>query len=564
MTTNPKVAMLVGLAVALLLVSMTVSPPIRGSGVRPQAAADPLVFSTFLGGRCGSDRPSRVAVDSGGNVYVAGETCANDFPTTPGALNRTFPAGTMYRMFVAKLSPLHQLVYSTFVGGRSRYSNDDPYGMAVDPAGNVFLVGSTASSDFPVTPGALQGAYGGNLDAFVLKLSADGSSLLYATYLGGQTIDGATGIAVDSSGSAYVTGWTTDRYYGQPPLGVDDFPTTPAAFNRTYAGGDDGWVAKITPDGRALVYSTLLGGTGDDVPYAIRVDPDGGTFVTGETSSPDFPVTPGAFQARVTPAGWANDPSAARDAFVTRLSADGSRLAYSTLYGGRGEDSPEEMVVDARGHAYVAGYSTSPDLPMTAGAVQRRNVSFQNGFLAEFSTTGTDVLYATYLGGGGEFVTGLAWRNATTLILAGITRSDTFPTTPGAYSESRAGSEDGFVAAVDLGNGTLTYATLLGGTGADEILAMALNPLGHAVVFGYTTSSDFPLTSDHLPYPPNGWGDMFVSELALVAKPPSAVPGAPLWPVLALAGIVAGAACLAALLAFRIRAGPRPPKSPPS
>jgi len=564
MTTTPKVAMLLGLALAALLVGMSAPSRIHSVGaLSPQGTGDPLVYSTFLGGRCGSDQPRRIAVDLAGNVYLAGSTCAEDFPTTSGAFNRTFPDGAMYRMFVAKISAAHQLAYSTFLGGSSGFWNDDPFALVVDLAGNAYVAGVTNSSNFPATPGAYQQTYGGNDDAFLLKLSADGSSLLYATFLGGRTGDGATGLAVDAAGNAYVTGWTTDHWAGGPSLGTDNFPTTPGAFNRTYAGDDDGWVAKISPDGRHLLYSTLLGGTGADVPYAIRVDREGNSFVAGETTSPDFPVTPGAFASRVTPARSATEALADRDVFVTKVSADGSLLMYSTLYGGNGYDSPAEVILDARGHAYVAGFSTSSDLPVTAGAVQRHNVSFQNGFLVEFSTTGTDVLYATYLGGGGEYVTGLAWRNASELVLAGVTMSDTFPTTPGAYRDARDGSEDGFVAAIDVGNGTLTYSTLLGGLGADEIQGMALNPAGHAVVFGFTTSPDFPLTSDHLPYPTNGWGDMFVSELALVAKPPAPTTSVPTWAMVAIVGTGAGAAGLAAFVVLRLRGIRRPPTSPP-
>lgn len=346
-------------------------------------------------------------------------------------------------------------------------------------------------------------------------------------------------------------------------MGTDNFPTTPGAFNRTYAGEDDGWVAKISPDGRRLLYSTLLGGAGADTPYAIRVDGGGNAFVAGETSSIDFPVSPDAFQTSIAPAGGANDPFAGWDAFVTKLSADGSRLMYSTLYGGEGGDCAEEMILDDRGHVYIAGFSASPDLPVSAGAIQRHNVSAPNGFLAEFSITGTDVLYSTYLGGGGEYVTGLSWANASTIVLAGITGGEVFPTTPRAFREARAGTEDGFVAAIDVESGTLSYSTLFGGDGFDEIQGMAWSPAGHAVVFGYTTSSDFPLTSDRLPYPASGWGDMFVSELALVLKPPAQSQGVPIWVAPAIAAIGAGAAGLAAYFVFRFRSGRGPPRIPP-
>src|SRR3989442_681315 len=252
---------------------------------RPLVIDPVLFYSTYLGGS-GSEEGLGIAVDTAGNAYVTGPTYSTNFPTTPGAFQTTF--GGDIDAFVTKLNPIGSaLVYSTYLGGSAR---DEAMGIALDAAGNAYVTGNTFSSDFPTSPGAYQTTFGGGLsvgDAFVAKLDPTGSALIYSTYLGGSGDDRGWGIALDSSGNAYVVGATSST----------DFPTTPGAFQTIFGGGpSDAFVAKLNPIGSALVYSTYLGGSDDHKGCGIAADGISGpnAYLTGETASTDFPTTSSA------------------------------------------------------------------------------------------------------------------------------------------------------------------------------------------------------------------------------------------------------------------------------
>jgi hypothetical protein len=269
---------------------------------RPLVIDPVLSYSTYLGGS-GIDQGELhgIAVDALGNAYVTGTTSSTNFPTTIGAFQTTFGGGGL-DAFVTKINPTGSgLVYSTYLGGSG---DDDGSGIAVDALGNAYVAGTTSSTNFPTTPGAFQTTVGGFEDAFVTKLNPTGSGLVYSTYLGGSGQDFGRGVALDSAGSAYVTGFTRST----------NFPTTIGAFQTTFGGGfGDAFVTKINPSGTGLVYSTYLGGSGDDGGGGIAVDsmPNPNAYVTGTTSSINFPTTPGAFQTT-----FGGGP---RDAFVTKI-----------------------------------------------------------------------------------------------------------------------------------------------------------------------------------------------------------------------------------------------------
>ena len=355
---------------------------------RPVVIDPVLAYSTYLGGSGNhqygtGDYGTGIAVDSSGDAYVTGSASSSDFPTTPAAFQAACRGGSYYSCadaFVSKLNAAGSaLVYSTYLGG----SDDDTgTGIALDAAGSAYVTGNTVSSDFPTTPGAFQTTYGGNGDAFVSKLNAAGSALLYSTYLGGSNFDQGLAIVPDSLGNACVTGWT----------GSADFPTTPGAFQTTL-GYEDAFVTKLNTTGSALVYSTYLGG--DDEYYqnagaGIAVDRSGNAYVTGWTNSSNFPTTPGAFQT--TLAGSAN-------AFVSNLNATGSALLYSTYLGGSAYDYPSGVAVDASKNAYVTGSTDSADFPTTPGAFQTTFSSLGEGFVTKLNASGSALVYSSYLGG---------------------------------------------------------------------------------------------------------------------------------------------------------------------
>lgn len=325
-----------------------------------------LVYSTYLGGSA-SDDAHGIAVDSGDHAYVTGYTSSSDFPTTSGAVQRKL-AG-LQNAFVTKLNHNGtRLVYSTFLGGDDY---DFGYGIAVNSAGNAYVTGTTYGifqSSFPVTGNAFQTASSGNGDVFVTKLSTDGSSLVYSTFLGGAGFDGARGIAVDHSDHAYVTGFTQSTA----------FPTTAGAAQTVLKGAEDAFVAKLNSDGSGLVYSTYFGGSGNDASSGIAVSSTGNAYITGFTQSTDLPTTTGAIQ---TGGGTTVKP------FVAVLNTTGTKLNYSTYLGGSNGDGAYAIAVDSGNNAYVTGYTNSADFPATSHAWQPQFSSgaSQDGFVAKLS-----------------------------------------------------------------------------------------------------------------------------------------------------------------------------------
>ena len=332
-------------------------------------AGSALVYSTFLGGFEG-DGAIDIAVDSGGNAYVVGDTRSPSFPTTPGAFDTSPNTNENTDVFVTKLNAGGSaLVYSTFLGGNLGANSS---GIAVDTFGSAYVTGTTHAPDFPTTVGAFDTTHNFSADVFVTKFNATGSALVYSTFLGGSISDTGGSIAVDASGSAYVTGDTTSL----------DFPTTVGAFDTTFNGGfSDVYVTKFNPAGSALVYSTYLGGGGQENSQDIGVDTAGNAYLTGSTLSPDFPTTVDAFDTT---------HNGGFDVFVTKLNPAGSApLVYSTFLGGGNDDNGRGIAVDIFGSAYVTGSTRAPNLPnfpTTVGAFDTTNNGGSDAFVAKFST----------------------------------------------------------------------------------------------------------------------------------------------------------------------------------
>jgi hypothetical protein len=343
--------------------------------VKLNASGSGLVYSTYLGGPDTPGSPGgavttgvAIAVDPAGNAFVTGRTNSNDFPTL-NALHSTYTRG-LQTGFVTKLSPGGGLVFSTYLGGNVLSGEDHAWAIAADSAGNAYVVGDTTSSDFP-TLNPLQ-PYLGGIAAFVTKLTP-GGTLAYSTTLGG-TVTAAYGVAVDSSGSAYVTGETSGA----------QFPTTPDAFLPTYRGGiSEAFVTKLSPSGSSLVYSTFLDGNGGSVAYAIAVDDAGNAYVGGNTESVNTGGTHILFPL-VNPTQGASLSEVAC-AFVTEVNPTGQDLVFSTFLGGHGSSDPVKGVaVDHQGNFYVTGFTQSPDFP-TVHPFQGTYAGGMDAFVTKFA-----------------------------------------------------------------------------------------------------------------------------------------------------------------------------------
>ncbi|MEP7287232.1 MAG: SBBP repeat-containing protein [Chloroflexota bacterium] len=450
-----------------------------------------LIYSTFLGG-IDDDQAYAIAVDSSGRAYVTGGTDSTVFPTTGGALQTTFGGG-LSNVFVTKLNPAGTaLAYSTYLGGSDF---DQGYAIAVDSSGNAYITGVTTSIDFPTTVGAFQTSYYAGDDVFVTKLNPTGDALVYSTLLGCDDDEDGNGIAVDSSGNAYVTGFTTSI----------DFPTTLGAYQTTLNGTSNAFVTKIAPAGDVLVYSTYLGGTGADSDYGIAVDGNGNAYVTGDSTSIDFPTTLNAFQT-----AFGGDS----DITVTKLNPTGDALVYSTYLGGSTYEDSYGIALDSAGNTYVVGDTYSTDFPTTLNAFQTMFGGGYDAFVTKLNPTGSALAYSTYLGGSNvDSAAGIRVDSSGSAYLTGFTYSGNFPTTPNAFHKVSAGSLEAFVTKIDSTGNKLGYSTFLGGSNPDWGTGIALDSNRNAYVAGYTASINFPTTVGAFQTTFGGTTDAFVTKL---------------------------------------------------
>ncbi|MCK5560986.1 MAG: SBBP repeat-containing protein, partial [Thermoplasmata archaeon] len=370
------------------------------------------------------------------------------------------------------------LVYSTYIGG----SGED-YGrsIALDSTGNAYLTGYTHSSNFPITSGANDTTHNGNADVFVAKLNPAGNSvfdLIYSTFVGGSNIDRAYGIALDSTGNAYVTGYTYSS----------NFPITPGANDTTYNGVVDGFVIKLNPTGSTLLYSTFFGGSNDDRGHAIALDSGSNAYVTGYTKSANFLIVPGA-----------NDPThnGLEDGFVLKLNPTGSTLLYSTFVGGSNDDCGYGIALDSTGNAYVTGYTFSSNFPKTTGANDTTYNGGGDGFILKLNPTGSTRLYTTFFGGTSQDCGyGITIDSTGNAYVTGSTYGSNFPTAPAnVYDATYNGNGDGFALKLNPTGSTVLYSTYVGGSEADGGTSIALDSTGNAYVTGRTQSPNFPTTS---------------------------------------------------------------------
>jgi len=421
------------------------------------------------------------------------------------------------------------LSYSSFLGG-SAGDVLNSVNITFDSSGNAYVASGTTSLDFPITAGAAQSSFGGAPaicdqgtlfcgDAFVTKINATGTAIIYSTYLGGSDTDYAFGLAVDSSGNAYVAGLTKSA----------NFPVTPGAFQPTFGGAPpvceeyvcgDTFVTKLNSTGSALIYSSYLGGSGNEHPEGLAIDAQGNAYVAGDTGSTNFPVTPGAFQPQLkgsdTCIGRSGATILCHNAYVTKINPSGTQLVYSTYLGGTTGDAAGGVAVDGFGHASVVGSTCSSDFPVTAGAFQPASAGGCDIFVTTFNLTGSQLLYSTYFGGSSYEASYSAAEDAAgNIYFSGFTYSSDFPVTAGAVQQVIGGNADAFLAKFNTrlsGAASLVYSTYLGGNQFEIGGGVSVDSQGNAYASGQTFSGNFPVVNP-LQAARNGNSDGFITEL---------------------------------------------------
>ena len=444
-----------------------------------------IVFSSYLGGNAADDGNS-IAVDTQGCTYVTGYTASTNFIRTI-----EIPTGTVYGSYVVKLAKNGSLIYATMIDGGNASA------IAVDQNGCAYITGTTQATNLPVTPNAFQPQRSSvSMEAFVIKLNADGQ-LEYGTYLGGAGTDEGEAIAVDTTGHAYITGWTAST----------NFPVTPDAYQTTRSSLSDNFITKFTPDGTGIVYSTYAN---EGQPSGIAIDPEGRAYITGRTDGyiPDVHAIQPAYGGGTY------------DAYILKMNPTGSDISYATYYGGSSRDEGQDIEVDTMGNIYLTGWTYSSNI-MVTNAYQPTFGGATDAFIAKLIPSGTSLVYATYLGTSNtEEGYGIAVNSSGSVFVAGITYASNFPVR-NAIQPTKGWSDvisnfktDAFITQFAADGSNIVYSTFWGGGRTDYCYDMALAPDGAVSIVGYTEStSDFPVYAAIQPTFAGGEKDAFMAQV---------------------------------------------------
>ena len=446
-----------------------------------QLTIDPVIAYAANVGGSGFDASYGIASDTSHNIYVTGETASTDFPGATGPrLNRD--------VFVAKYSPAGSRLYTTIL---SSTGNDAGYSIAVDANQNAYVAGTVGGTGFPTTPGAFRTTSLGAPDGFVARLNANGQ-LFYSTLLGGSQSDSITGIAVDTTGNTYVTGTTTSV----------DFPVTTGAPQVVSHGGSDGFVTKLNASGSGLIYSTYVGGSGQDFSQSIAVNAAGTACIAGSTTSTDLAVA-NAMDATFT---------GSMNVMVGCLNAAGTGWSFLTYLGGSIRDLGQAIALDAAGNIYLTGTTASFDFPVTAGCPQASLAGLYNAFVTKLAASGQSILYSTFLGGSGSDTgNAIGVDRLGRAVVSGSTNSPNFPEQNPVQS-AFGGSFDAFLTEMNASGSSFVFSSYFGGSGDDRAFALSLAALNFAHpdpsfwLSGYTSSLNLPgASTSGVPTPYNAF-----------------------------------------------------------
>ena len=469
---------------------------------KKRVTIDPLTYSTFIGGS-GDDWGEDIFTDDSGNAYVIGVTydTVNDYPTTTGAYDTTHNGG-LFDIFVTKLDRYgSSLLYSTFLGG---LGDDFGKGIQVDASGNAYITGYT-NENFPTTSGAYDRNNNGEEDIIVTKLNSNGSSLLFSTLIGGSGKDQSTAIQIDASGNAYITGKSNS-----------DYPTTQNAYNINHNGGYyDAFVTKLNSIGTSLLYSTFIGGSGQDEGTDIKIDMTGKAYVTGniDKDSTDYPTTSGAFD---------KSHNGATDVIVTILNSSGSSLSYSTFVGGSNNEIVKGIEIDSDGNVFFTGFC-GKGYPTTFGAYDTTHNGGSDVFVTKFNPVNSFLSYSTFIGGdSNDYSEDIDIDSNGNIFLTGFCGKG-YPTTFGAYDRTHNGEEDVFISELNLTDSSLSYSTLIGGSDSEISYSIKLGLKGNIYITGGTrdASTNYPITFEAYDKSHNGAGDVFVTNFYIDNSSPN-------------------------------------------
>ncbi len=472
-----------------------------------------LLYSSYFGGT-ENDHGLCIVQDSQGNMLIAGITYSNDLPTTENAYDQTFNGEA--DVFITKWSnDGTELLFSTYLGG----SESDTYigstgiafqalDIAVDSKDNIVIYGATSSDDFPVTTGSINETYHGNQDLFITKLAKNGSTLLFSTYVGGSERDyqnlGNNRLVVDNEDTIYITGQTKST----------DFPVTVNAINDTFQV-QEVFLCKINPEGDTLLYSTLLGGSGQEFGMGLALDSDKNMIIGGTTQSSDFPITAEAYDQTYSESIL----------YITKIAENGSTLLFSTFLGGTNWDQLAGIHVDTKDDLYITGSTGSTNFPTTDGVLRNDHNTEFEVFISKLAANGSTLLASSFLSGTSRnFASGLTLSKEGDPYIIGYTKSTNFPTTANAYDSTLDGTTDYFIAGLNPDLTELKYSTYLGGSSTDDhgkIEAADGHDAGEMVMLssetvmmvGSTRSNDYPVTTDAINKSWNGAADIFITQI---------------------------------------------------